>query len=131
VTPDSLSIGQVAAEAGIRASSIRYYESVGVLPEPERVSGRRRYSPAILRRLRFIGIAQQAGFSLSEIRELLEGSEEDRASERLRALAQRRLPDVEALIARAEAMRGWLQAAEACECQTLDACLLFGDTAPA
>jgi MerR family redox-sensitive transcriptional activator SoxR len=102
-----------------------------VLPEPDRVSGRRRYSPSILTRLRFVGVAQQAGFSLSEIRELLEGSEEDRASERLRALAQRRLPDVEALIARAEAMKGWLQAAEGCECRTLDACLLFGDMAPA
>jgi MerR family transcriptional regulator, redox-sensitive transcriptional activator SoxR len=125
----SLSIGQIAAEAGLRTSSIRYYESVGVLPEPDRVSGQRRYSPEILTRLRFIGIAQQAGFSLEEIRELLDGSERDRASERLQALAQRKLPDVEALISRAEAMKGWLQAAGDCECPTLEACVLFSDHA--
>jgi MerR family transcriptional regulator, redox-sensitive transcriptional activator SoxR len=129
VSAQPLSIGQVAAEAGVRASSIRYYESVGVLPEPERVSGQRRYSPEILTRLRFIDVAQQAGFSLDEIRELLDGSERDQASERLRALAQRKLPDVEALISRAEAMKDWLQAADACECPTLEMCALFSETA--
>jgi MerR family redox-sensitive transcriptional activator SoxR len=129
MSSQQLRIGQVAADAGMRASSIRYYESVGVLPEPERVGGQRRYSPEILTRLRFIDVAQQAGFSLDEIRELLDGSERDQASERLRALAQRKLPDVEALISRAEAMKDWLQAADGCECPTLDMCALFGETA--
>jgi MerR family transcriptional regulator, redox-sensitive transcriptional activator SoxR len=130
-TPELMSIGQVAVRAGVRTSSIRYYESVGVLPEPDRVSGQRRYSPEVLTRLGFIDVAQQAGFSLGEIRELLEGSEQDRASESLQALARRRLPDVEELISRAEAMRDWLRAADNCQCPTLDLCALFGDTAHA
>lgn len=129
MSSELLTIGQVAARAGIRTSSIRYYESVGVLPEPDRVSGQRRYSPEILTRLGFIDVAQQAGFSLDEIRELLDGSEEEQASDRLRGLAQRKLGDVEDLIARAEAMKGWLQAAGDCECPQLDVCLLFGDLA--
>ena len=124
-----LSIGQVAAQAGIRTSSIRYYESVGVLPEPERISGQRRYSPEVLTRLGFIDVAQQAGFSLDEIRELLDGSTQEQASERLQALARRKLPDIEELIARAEAMKGWLQAAGECQCPSLDICVLFSDAA--
>lgn len=125
MSPDTLSIGEVAAKAGIRTSSIRYYESVGVLAEPERAAGRRRYKPEVLDRLRFVDVAQRAGFSLAEIRELLEGADSGRASERLQALAQRRLPDVEGLIARAEAMRAWLEAAAECECPSLESCVLF------
>jgi MerR family transcriptional regulator, redox-sensitive transcriptional activator SoxR len=126
---EQLTIGQVAAQAGIRTSSIRYYESVGVLPEPERTSGQRRYSPDVLTRLGFIDIAQQAGFSLDEIRELLDGSTEGEESDRLQALARRKLPDIEELIARAEAMKDWLQAASNCQCPSLDLCLLFSDEA--
>lgn len=128
-TSQHLSIGQVAAQAGIRTSSIRYYESVGILPEAERVSGQRRYTLDVLTRLGFIDVAQQAGFSLDEIRELLDGSADERASARLQVLARRKLRDVEHLITRAEAMKGWLQAAGDCECPALDVCLLFGDVA--
>jgi MerR family redox-sensitive transcriptional activator SoxR len=129
MTSEPLTIGQVAAQAGIRTSSIRYYESVGILPEPDRVSGQRRYPPEILTRLGFIDIAQQAGFSLDEIRELLDGSTEGQTSDRLQALAQRKLPDIEELIVRAEAMKSWLQAAGECQCPSLDFCLLFSDAA--
>jgi MerR family redox-sensitive transcriptional activator SoxR len=122
-----LSIGQLAAEAGIRASSIRYYESIGVLPEPERRGGMRRYGPDSVRRLEVVAVAQQAGFSLAEIAELLRSSEEEEVSQRLRALARRKLPEVEALIARAEAMKSWLQTAQGCGCSTLDICALFDE----
>ena len=131
MTFESLTIGQVAARAGLRTSSIRYYESIGVLADPERVSGQRRYSPEIFVRLGFIDVAQRAGFSLEEIRELLEDSSKTQASERLQELARRKLPDVEQLIARAEAMKGWLEAANSCECPTLEMCLLFEDEAQA
>lgn len=127
MSSEPLSIGQVATRAGIRTSSIRYYESVGVLPEPDRVGGQRRYSPEILTRLGFIDVAQQAGFSLEEIRELLDGSSQEQASDRLQALARRKLPDIEELISRAEAMKVWLQAAGNCQCPSLDICVLFGD----
>jgi MerR family transcriptional regulator, redox-sensitive transcriptional activator SoxR len=122
-----LSIGEVAARAGVRTSSIRYYESIGVLPEPDRAGGQRRYAPEILARLGFIAVAQKAGFSLEEIRELLSDQGQSTEPERLRALAMRKLPDVEALLARVEAMRAWLLAAADCQCPTLDTCALFDD----
>ena len=46
-----LTIGEVARRAGMRTSRIRYYESVGLLPEPERISGMRRYDADVLQRL--------------------------------------------------------------------------------
>jgi DNA-binding transcriptional MerR regulator len=120
----SLSIGEVAREAGIATSRIRYYESIGVLPEPERVSGRRRYSPEVLRRLATIDVAQQVGFSLDEIRQLLNADDEP-AHLRLRRLAASKLPEIDELIQRATAIRRWLEMTSACECESLEVCSLF------
>jgi MerR family transcriptional regulator, redox-sensitive transcriptional activator SoxR len=126
VAEPELLIGEVARRAGLRPSTIRYYESVGVLPEPERAAGRRRYSPEVLRTLSVIGAGQRAGLSLSEVRELLTASNGRGAvSERLREIAQRKLPEVEALIERSLLVKDWLQAAADCRCPTLDDCPLF------
>jgi MerR family redox-sensitive transcriptional activator SoxR len=62
--PALLTIGEVARRAGVRTSAIRYYEEAGLLPEPERVGGKRRYEKEILRRLALIGGAKRAGFTL-------------------------------------------------------------------
>lgn len=125
MTKQWLTIGEVAGRAGIRASAIRYYESIGVLPEPEREGGQRRYREAIVDRLGLIAAGQQAGFSLEEIIELLRSSDQGRASERLRELAPRKLAAVEAQIERAEGIRRWLELASRCGCPTLEACALF------
>jgi MerR family redox-sensitive transcriptional activator SoxR len=75
-----------------------------------------------------IDVAQRAGLSLDEIRELLEiGS--DPVSPSLRALAERRLPEIERLIERAEQVRAWLQTATTCDCWSVDECGLFDDPA--
>ena len=96
----TLTIGDVAARAGLRTSAIRYYESVGLLPEPDRDAGRRRYGEDVLQRLAVIDTAQRAGLSLDEIRLLLEASPDDRAAtERLREVAERRLPELREAIA--------------------------------
>lgn len=63
----SLTIGQVAQRAGLNTSRIRFYERTGVLPQPERVSGQRRYRPDVLHRLSIIDGAQRAGLTLDEI----------------------------------------------------------------
>jgi MerR family transcriptional regulator, redox-sensitive transcriptional activator SoxR len=123
----TLTIGEVAAAVGLKTSAVRYYERVGVLPEPERASGQRRYRAETIGRLRTIRAAQQAGFALAEIARLLRGAEDGRAAEELRVLAERRLPDVETLIERAEAMKRWLELAAECRCSTLDVCALFAD----
>jgi MerR family redox-sensitive transcriptional activator SoxR len=117
-------IGEVADQAGVRVSLIRYYEDVGLLPEPERVSGQRRYEQSVLRRLAVIDVAQRAGLSLVEIKQLLEHGN-DPMSERLRTLAERRLPEIDALIERARLVRGWLEAASTCGCDRIDDCALF------
>jgi MerR family transcriptional regulator, redox-sensitive transcriptional activator SoxR len=125
-----MTIGEVAARAGLNTSHIRYYERIGVLPEPERVGGRRRYGEEVLHRLAIVDVAQRAGFTLAEIRDLTgSANRAARAGDRIRELAEHKLPDVEALIARAEAMRAWLQVATTCDCRTVDVCSLFTDPA--
>jgi MerR family transcriptional regulator, redox-sensitive transcriptional activator SoxR len=119
-------IGEVARRAGVRVSLIRYYEEVGVLPEAPRVSGQRRYDDSVLRRLAVIDVAQRAGLTLDEIRELVQHGN-DPMSERLRAIAERRLPEIDALIDRAQRVRTWLHTATGCDCQRIDDCVLFDD----
>ncbi len=122
-------IGEVAERAGVATSQIRYYERIGLLPAPERVSGQRRYDAAVLRRLAVIGVAQRAGMTLGEIRTLIEHGNVP-MSEVLRELSGTKLPEIDALIDRAQRVRRWLAAAQTCECPTIDACVLF-DEAPA
>ena len=119
-------IGEVARRAGVRVSLIRYYEEIGLLPEAPRMSGQRRYDESVLRRLAVIDVAQRAGLTLDEIRELVQHGN-DPMSERLRALAERRLPEIDALIERARRVRTWLETAAACDCQRIDDCALFDD----
>jgi MerR family redox-sensitive transcriptional activator SoxR len=124
--PADLTIGEVARRAGMRTSRIRYYEAQDVLPEPTRQSGKRRYSPEVLRQLAMIDAAQRVGFTLDEIRELL-GSRDRPAHERLRRLAQRKLPEVDELIERATAVRRLLEACSECDCESVDVCGMFDD----
>ena len=127
MTDQQLTIGQVAHQAGMRTSRIRYWEAHGVLPEPARVSGMRRYPPEVTRRLAIIDTAQHVGFTLAEITELF--ADRGPAHERLRKLAERKLPDIEELIERAETIRKLLVTCARCECASLDDCSLFGATA--
>jgi len=122
----TLTIGQLARQSGLNPSAIRYYERAGILPAPERVSGRRRYGPEAVRRLEVLEAAKHAGFTLDEAKLLLQRTEAGTpAFEAVRDLAQRKLPDVDALIARAQEMRAWLLAATDCSCTSLDVCALF------
>jgi MerR family transcriptional regulator, redox-sensitive transcriptional activator SoxR len=125
-----LAIGELAERAGKRASSIRYYEQIGLLPPPPRVNGQRRYRPDTVRTLAVIDTAQRAGLSLDEIRVLLSAAPDDRAAiERLRGVADRKLPQITALIERSELVRAWLESAARCECPDLGECPLFDDPA--
>jgi MerR family redox-sensitive transcriptional activator SoxR len=119
-----LSIGEVAARAGMNASRIRFYETRGVLPAPDRVSGQRRYTPDVLRRLEVIEAAQRVGFTLDEIRDLL-GARTEPAHERLRRLAILKLPELNETIERALSMRRLLQTCSECDCESIDVCRMF------
>jgi MerR family mercuric resistance operon transcriptional regulator len=99
---NSDTIGGLAAAAGVGVETVRYYQRRGLLPEPPRPHGEvRRYCAEDVKRLRFIRSAQAAGFTLNEIKELLDlDASDDRA--RARALAQAR---VAALDERIEELR--------------------------
>src|ERR1700733_11879243 len=118
-----LAIGEVATNAGMSASRIRYYESRGLLPAPERISGKRRYAPEVLRRLAIIDAAQRVGFTLDEVSELL-GPRSEPAHERLR-----KLPESDELIDRPTTVRRLLKICSTCHCESIDECRMFDDRA--
>jgi MerR family redox-sensitive transcriptional activator SoxR len=123
-----LTIGQVAERAGVNTSRIRFYERVGVLPQPERVSRQRRYRDDTVHRLSIIDVAQRAGLTLEEIAPLTgPGNRGADAGGHIRRLADEKLPHIDALIARAQAVKHWLEVAQSCDCESVDVCGLFVD----
>jgi len=107
--PPPLTIGRLARAAGVHVETIRYYQRRGLLPEPARPPGGvRRYPAALVDRIRFIKRAQQLGFSLKEIGELLELGDGRCAD--VRARAEARLTQVEAQIRDLERLRATLAA---------------------
>ena len=100
-----------------------------MLPAPAREGGQRRYDREVLTRLAVVRMAQEAGFSLEEVRALLHGYPDDTpAGERWADLARRKIPEVDALIARLQAVRTALEESLRCGCPTLDACAAIGWT---
>ncbi|ABE46677.1 Hg(II)-responsive transcriptional regulator [Polaromonas sp. JS666] len=89
-----LTIGALAAEAGVNVETIRFYQRRKLLPEPERpFGGIRRYGPAEVSRLRFIKAAQRIGFTLDEIAQLLQLEDGTHCSQ-ARTIAEHKLTDV-------------------------------------
>jgi MerR family redox-sensitive transcriptional activator SoxR len=125
---EELAIGAVAQQLGIRTSALRYYESIGLLPPPRRVNGRRRYTPDVVKAVRVIRLAQQAGFSMAEIHTLFNSFAADTpAAARWHALATEKLAEVETLIGRAQQMKEILEMLLRCGCLRLEECVLDGE----
>jgi MerR family transcriptional regulator, redox-sensitive transcriptional activator SoxR len=111
-TAEWLTIGEVATMVGLQASTLRYYESIGLLPPAKRVSGQRRYTTAILPVLAVIQMAKEASFSLPEIQALLHSRTEGEVlSQRWQALAAAKIRELEVVIRRAEDMKTLLEEA--------------------
>jgi MerR family transcriptional regulator, redox-sensitive transcriptional activator SoxR len=118
-----LTIGQVAAEARLRASAIRYYEAEGLLPQPHRRSGRRVYHRSILDRLALIKLASQCGFSIAETRTLLLGFAPNmRPARRWGSLAKAKLDELSETMARISRMKRVLKAVCRCKCLSIQEC---------
>ena len=102
-----LTIGTMSRKTGTNVQTIRYYEQIGLLPEPERTQGgQRRYHNADLDRLAFIRHARQLGFPLQGIRELLVMADQPQQScKEVDAIARRQLVEVEQRLARLNALR--------------------------
>ena len=102
-----LTIGQLAKGAAVGVETVRFYQRKGLLNEPPRAGGIRRYDEQDVQRLRFIKRAQAAGFTLAEIGELLAlDAGEDRA--RARTLAEQRIAALEEKIAELQAAKAAL-----------------------
>jgi MerR family transcriptional regulator, redox-sensitive transcriptional activator SoxR len=119
-------IGEVARRSGASRSAIRYYEGIGLLPQPARQSGRRRYDASAVQRLQVIQSAQQAGFSLVEIRTLFFGFKTGIHPEtRWEALAGQKLAALEEQQAHIHAMQDRLREGLGCDCATMDECTVW------
>lgn len=102
-----LTIGTLAKRTGAKVQTIRYYETIGLMPEPERTEGgQRRYREADLDRLAFVRHGRQLGFPLEAIRDLLDLSDNPTQScADADSIAQRQLKQVEDRIARLQALQ--------------------------
>ena len=119
----SMTISEVARRTGLRTSAIRYYEKIGLLPKTQRISGQRRYEPGVFNYLAVIDVAKQAGFRVDEMRHLFHGFGKGMpAFHRWQVLAQRKITEMDSLIARAKKMKRLLQKADRCKCLDLEDC---------
>lgn len=122
-----MTIGAVAKETGLNTSSIRYYESIGLLPEPPRRSGRRLYDPSVIDRLRIIEAAKALDFTLDEMKLFFEGvSETSPPSDVWRAFADTKLEAIEKQITHAQSLQRILKMGLTCECLKLSDCMPVG-----
>lgn len=118
-----LSIGEVAARTGIQPSAIRYYESEGLLPAPERINGRRMYDEQVFKRLTLIQGMRKAGFQIADLRTLLlEFPAQTPPSVRWRQVADEKLDAIEAAIQQMQMLKTWLLQAQDCHCATIEDC---------
>ena len=106
---DQLTIGQVAAQAGVHKETIRYYQALGLVPEPPRPAGSvRRYGTGMVSRLRFIKRAQELGFTLQEVGKLLL-LDDGQSCAATRALAEQKLSVIRERVADLNRMRRLLE----------------------
>ena len=115
-----LSIGDVVHQSGVPASTLRYWEEIGLLPAPDRVGGRRRYAESILRRLKVIGLCKAAGFDLDEVHRLLTDASPGRPASR--ALAAEKLSQLDQQMAVLAQARAIIELGMTCACPSIDSC---------
>ena len=129
-TESTISIGALAKATGTKVETVRWYERVGLLPAPARTAGNYRvYGAAHLGRLSFIRRARDLGFSLDQIRALLDiAGQQDRSCEAVDAIAREHLDEVDRKIADLRALRreldsliGQCRHGKVAECRIIEA----------
>lgn len=115
-----LTIGEVSRQAGVAATTLRYYERIGLVPAPVRLGGQRRYDDAVLARLEVIGLCKSAGFALEEIQMLFADDAPGRPASR--ALAEAKLAEIDAQMASLARARAVIEWGMRCTCPSIDAC---------
>ena len=118
-----MTIAELAAKRGTPASTVRYREKIGVLPKPERVGGKRRYSADAIQRLAVLHLAQACGFRLGEMRHLLHRFGAGVKPQSLwQELARWKQRELDAEIAPLKATRRLVDRVVQCRCVELTEC---------
>lgn len=124
----TLTTGEVAEQADVNIHTVRYYEKRGLLPEPPRTAaGYRQYDPEYVARIRFVKRAQELGFTLDEIRELLDLRATPEAGAEVREKTSEKIDEVDAKIRDLQKIRSKLvELREQClEHGSTDDCLVL------
>ncbi len=118
-----MKIGELSKRSGIPASALRYYEKLKLLPSPPRIAGARRYSKEDLHRVQLVNLAKAAGFSLLEIKQLLNGFPMlEPPRNRWRVLVRQKRLKLEEQQQRIVKMLKLLSFLEQCECTDMEEC---------
>ena len=110
----------ISAQTGVAATTLRYYEQVGLVPAPARAGGQRRYDDSVLARLEVIGLCKSAGFTLDEIQVLFDDDAPGRPASK--ALAEAKLTEIDARIESLTRARAVIEWGMRCTCPSIDAC---------
>lgn len=110
-----MKIGELAKASGLTTSSIRFYESAGIVAPPARVNGIRRYEPDVANQLRLVAFYRSCGVSIPEIATIF-GAATGRRRETAHGAVRRRIDELETLIAHARSMQRRLRALQRCRC---------------
>lgn len=121
----TLTVGGVSARSGVPISALRYYDQIGLLGDIPRLAGVRQFPTSVLRRLALIRAAQEAGFTLAEIKVLLDQRPEASVRQQWETLAARRLPELDATIARLILLRSTVAECLSCGCLSLTSCAML------
>lgn len=123
MSDQQLSIGELARRAGVATSTLRYYEELGLLPAPPRVSGQRRYPESTVGLVGIILLLRDVGFSLAEQKALM--ASRAVALDHWRRLARRKLAELDEQIAKARTAREAIHHALRCQHQDILQCPNF------
>ena len=121
-----ISITEVTQQTGVRPSTLRYYEEIGLIHPTRRVGGRRQYDESVFQRLALIQTGQQAGFTLAEVGVLLQTvlDAESRGAE-WHALANRKLSEMDAMLRNIQNMKLLLEDIMNCDDASLAECIVL------
>lgn len=124
-------IGTVAERYGVPATTLRYWEQIGLLPAAQRAAGQRRYDLEAIRRIKFVRMASRAGLSLADIRALLAGhAGRSPTFTDWAAAARDQLAAIDQRIADLDQLRATIEECLACGCQHARRCKLLTTAAP-
>jgi DNA-binding transcriptional MerR regulator len=118
-----MTIGELANRTGVAASALRYWEDLGLLPPPERVSGQRRYPRSAVARVGLVVLLRDVGFTLVEAKAMI--AARSLPGDDWRVLAERKITELDRRIAHAEAAREAIAHAICCPCEDILECPTF------